>query len=707
MQPSLAPSRWNPWLASLVLALAALLAYANTFSAPFIFDDFPAITRNPTIRHLSQIGTVLSPSATDGSSVSGRPIVNLSLAIDYAISELRVWSYHATNLLIHILAVLTLFGIVRRTLQKEGTKVGPAGPPSLGTGGPPVPAAPESNAETDGLAVRPYRIAFVVALLWAVHPLLTESVTCVVQRTESLMGLFYLLTLYGFIRGAAGEGSEGSRVWLGLSWLACLVGVATKEVMVTAPVLLFLYDRTFVAGTFAEAWRRRRLFYLALGLTWVLLAALLLQTGGSRGIAAGFGLGVTWWQYALTQCLAVVLYLKLALWPHPLAIDYGGYVVGYVSAVWPQMLLLAALLAAEVWALVRKPAFGFIGAWFFVILAPSSSVVPLVTQTIAEHRMYLPLVSVLVLGVLGLEAMLPRRLLPIALVLALGLGALTVRRNHAYRTEVTIWSDAAAKQPLNARAHNNLGAAWDNVHENERAMQEYRESIRRWWGYSEAHNNLGNDLVKAGRLAEGADEFAAALATNPKNAEAAYNLGNTLVLLGRRPEAIDAYRKTVAIKPGYAEAHANLGLELFDSGQIPAAFVEYREALRLDPKYVIGHYDLGAALAQTGHMPEAAQEFAESVRLDPHYAKGEVNLGNALFQLGRLPEAVSHYEAALRIEPDNPRTHYNLANTLLQLGQLPEAKAQYEAALRLKPDFDAARTALERWTAGPGATVNP
>jgi tetratricopeptide (TPR) repeat protein len=582
-------------------------------------------------------------------------------------------------------------------------------------------------------ALHPVAFAFAVALLWAVHPLLTESVTCVVQRTESLMGLFYLLTLYCFIRGArlrprqaygaaasgfadregqkpeaeekaAGRGSFG---WFGLSWLACLCGVASKEVMVTAPVIVLLYDRTFAAGTFAAAWRRRRGFYLALAATWLLLVGLLLRTGGSRGLAAGFGLGVSAWHYAMTQCQAIVLYLKLSVWPHPLLVDYGGYVAGRVLVVWPQALLLAAILAAVIWALVRRPAFGFLGAWFFVILAPSSSVVPLVTQTIAEHRVYLPLAAVVVLAVLGLQAAFPHRWLPVCLVLAAGLGALTVRRNQVYRSAVAIWSDAVAKAPENARAFNNLGTALDTARDIDHAIVQYREALRLWPGYAEAHNNLGNDLRLTGHLPEAADEFYAAVQIKPTFAEAYYNLANTLVEWKRPSEAIGYYRKALQIKPEYSEAHANLGLALAGVGQLPAAIAEYQEALRIDPGYVVAHYDLGNALAETGRMPEAIREFEAALRLDPTYAKAESNLGNALFQIGQVPGAIVHYQAALRLEPDNPRTEYNLGNALLQQGRVGEAREHYEAALRLKPDLDGARAILARLPPPPGSAANP
>ena len=156
---------WPGWVCSAILAVAGFVAYSRTFSVPLLYDDIPAILNNPTIRHWD---TVLS--APGQTTAYGRPILNLSLALNQAISGTAVWSYHVLNLVIHILAGLTLFGIVRRTLARRG----------------------DAAAQL---------IGFSVALLWTLHPLQTEAVTYIVQRAESLMGLFYLLTLYCFIRG--------------------------------------------------------------------------------------------------------------------------------------------------------------------------------------------------------------------------------------------------------------------------------------------------------------------------------------------------------------------------------------------------------------------------------------------------------------------------------------------------------------------------
>jgi hypothetical protein len=297
-RPPSATFRTNPaLLAGGLLVVAVLAVYAHTLSAPFVYDDGPAILDNLTIRRLWPLTDVLLPQAEGGLTVSGRPVLNLSFALNYAISGHAVWSYHAANILIHAASTLLLFGIVRRTLAKRESA------PGAGETSPSAPALP---------------IAVAIAGLWALHPLQTQAVTYTVQRAESLMGLFYLLTLYAFARGvgvspeSTNRARFGRRSWFGLTVAACALGMGTKEVMATAPLLVFLYDRTFVAGSFRTAWRERRGFYCALAATWLLLGALVLSTGGNRGGTVGLGVGVPLWAYPLTQFQAIARYLGLA-----------------------------------------------------------------------------------------------------------------------------------------------------------------------------------------------------------------------------------------------------------------------------------------------------------------------------------------------------------------------------------------------------------
>ncbi len=622
------------WPAAL-LVLAGLLAYANSLSAPFIFDDIDAISENPTIRTLQG---ALSPPH-DGAGVDSRPVVNLSFAINYAFGGLNVAGYHATNLAIHLLAGLTLFGIVRRTLLGSI----PVGrglrcpPDTLG-----LPGGGRSRRPTDR-AADATPLALVAALLWTLHPLQTESVTVVTQRTESLMGLFYLLTLYAFIRATENPGQSR---WLIFSVAACLLGMGTKEVMVTAPLLVLLYDGTFIAGGFRAAWQQRRGYHAALGSTWLLLGWLVVSSGGARGGAAGAASGITPWTYALTQCEAIAHYLKLALWPAPLVLDYGTRVVTDPLQVLPQALLVLALVGGTLVALIRRPVWGFFGAWFLVILAPSSSVLPLVTQTIAEHRMYLSLAAVVVGVVLVAFRWLGRGALMAGLLFAALGGAMTVMRNLDYRSALAIWADTAAKVPGNARAHSNLGLALGAEGRADESMAEWREAIRLQATIPFAHYNLGLALSRLNSDAEAMTQFEEELRLQPEYAPAWCERGLALYQLGRREEAVAAYERALRFKPEYPDALERMGIALASLRRVPEAITRYQQALQLRPDSPSTHQNLGIAFALSGQLAKAIEQFEQAVALDPDFAEAHRALAQALSGIGRSQEAAFHQELA-------------------------------------------------------------
>ena len=187
LPPSLFPAQardWSGLACGVILAAGAIAVYRGSFSVPLIFDDQSSITDNPTIRHLWPIGRVFFPP--NDAVVGGRPLLNFSYALNYAFGGTNVFGYHLVNLLIHVLAGCTPFGLVRRTPQR--------------------PAFAERFGSSSTL------LALAVSALWTWHPVLTESVTYLSERAESLMGLFYLLTMYCFVRGATDD-ARLSRSW--------------------------------------------------------------------------------------------------------------------------------------------------------------------------------------------------------------------------------------------------------------------------------------------------------------------------------------------------------------------------------------------------------------------------------------------------------------------------------------------------------------
>jgi tetratricopeptide (TPR) repeat protein len=666
------------------IVLAGLAAYHNSFPAPFVFDDRASILDNPTIRHLWPVWEALSPPHGAGVTVAGRPILNLSFAINYAISGLDGWSYHLLNLVIHILAGLTLFGIVRRTLLRSvgAQAVGAQTCCALGDG----------RSKSAPLHADAIPIALTIALLWTLHPLQTESVTYLVQRAESLMGLFYLLTMYCYIRSVD---APRPGIWQGLAVTACLLGMGTKEVMVTAPLMVLLYDRTFVAGSFREAWRTRGRFYAVLGATWLWLAWLLVGTGG-RGGTAGFVPNVTWWQYAFTQCGAVVHYLRLTVWPAPLLFDYGGAVlVRSLAEVWWQAIVVLALLGLTIWALVRKPRSGFLGAWFFAILAPTSSVVPL-ADTVFEHRIYLSLAAVVVAAVLALHAVAGRRGLMVGAALAVGLGWLSMRRNEDYRSELTLWSDTVAKRPENARAHTNLGIALAESGRIADAVAQYQEAIRIEPAIPAAQLNLCNALTRLGRPAEALPHGEAAVRMDPGNANAHVDLGLALVALGRAAEALPHYAEALRLQPQAADVPADLGVALVRLGRGAEAVAHFEAALRLDPTRAQTWCDLAGAYEQQGDRTAARRAVEHALGLQPDLPETLYVLGNLEAEGENFAAAIVRYRRALVLAPDYFPARNNLANALLITGQTDEAVAQYRQVLRQQPGDRSAQENLAR-----------
>ena len=646
------------------LVAAGLAAYHNSFSVPFVFDDIPAIVENASIRNLWSLGDVLAPGTPGGVTTSGRPVVNLSLALNYALSGSAVGSYHAANLAIHLVAGLTLFGLVRRTLLTPRLR------------------------DRFGAAALP--LAFCTAALWLLHPLQTESVTYVVQRAESLVGLFFLLTLYCFVRGA---GPDGRTRWMVGAAVACALGMATKEVMVSAPLIVLLYDRTFLGGTFRAAWAARARWHGVLAATWVLLGLLVVGTAG-RGGTAGFGTAVSSWSYALTQCRAITSYLGLSLWPHPLVFDYGLGTVRELTTVLPQALLVVALLATTVVLVGRRPAAGFLGACFFALLAPSSSFVPVVTQTMAEHRMYLPLAAVITALVLAAYAWAGRRSGWLWAGVALVCLGATVARNRDYRSNLAIWSDTAAKSPGNARAHNNLGQALFRAGRIQDSVTSYRAALRLQPNYPETHYNLGVSFAQLGALPEAIGHYEAALRLQPDYPAAHNNFANALVRVDRVPEALHHYETAVRLDPAFAEAHGNLGNALLQNGQAEASVGCFTRALALKPESAESHYNLGNAYAALHRMPAALAEYRAALRLRPDYADAHVNAGNALLQLGRAGEAVAASERAVALRPDRAVARFNLASALLDLDRWADAVPHLERSLGLDPQSPDSHRAL-------------
>jgi tetratricopeptide (TPR) repeat protein len=632
-----------------LLVVIGAAAYSNSFNGPFIFDDEYSIVDNPHILHLWPLGKAMSapPQAT----VAGRPIASLSLALNYAISGYSVWSYHLFNLLVHILAGLTLYGIIRRTLLCERLK----------------------GRFGKYAAV----VAWVAAAMWVAHPLQTESVTYIVQRTESLMGLFYLLTLYSAIRAM---GRQRSALWSIISVVCCSLGIGTKEVMATAPALVLLYDRAFFAGSFAGALRRRWGLYSGLAATWAILAVLIWP--GPRSATAGFSFSYKPFDYALNQCIVILHYIRLAFWPRGLCLDYNQPMIKEWVKVLPPMTVITAMLAVTVWGLIRNRAWSYPAVWLFGVLSVTSSFVP-IADLVFEHRMYLPLAGLTVLVASGGHILFERRsarmlgLIPATVVIC-ALGVVTFLRNEDYGSGVSIWRSALSVVPNNPGAYKGLGLAYDKLGQYEEAIRAYKEAIRIKPGFAEARFNLGVTYSKLGRYEEAARCCEEAIKIKPDYDKAYNNLGFFYGKLGRDAEEIEAYKQSIKISPEYAKTYYNLGIAYSKGGRWQEAIEAFRQVVRIKPEDAEAHYNLGLAYNNIGRSGEAIASLKEAMRIKQDYAEAQYGLGIVYGGLGRWEEAKKALKDAIKIKPGYAEAHAMLGTACLATGDRDSALKEYK-----------------------------
>lgn len=591
-----------------LLCLFVAVAYHNTFAGVFLFDDHTGIVQNRTIRTFD--AAIFSDRNAYPIAYRRRPVVNLTYALNYAIGGFDPGCYHLFNLLVHAGSTLLLFDILRRTLQLEA-----------------IPLELKRDAVV---------LAGIAALLWGVHPLQTQSVTYITQRCESLMSLCYLMCLYGVLRGSP---SSKPRRWYTLTVLSFLIGVATKEVMITAPITVLLFDRIFLSKSWRSVFQSRWPLYsgFLIGILWLISEVLRSSFARvEREMAAGRH--ATSWEYLLTQPDVLLRYLKLSFWPSDLILRYEWPIARQLSDAMPAGILIVTMLIATCILLSRWPKLGFVAATFFVILAPTSSIMP-IGQPIFEHRMYLPLASISVLVVLGawqlvrlLSEDTSRRrqtLLAIGFLTSVALTVRTIDRNCDYYSEPGMWADCLKNSPDNTWA---------------------------LWGVAQGH------------LDAGAPE-----------------------------EALPLVRRSVELKPYYPNSQARLGVVLSELGKFQLAVECFEKAIFLNPSYAEAHLGLAVALSEIDHWEQAVEHFKSATRL--HTEKDRVlnDYAVELSKRGQINQAEEMLEAALQINPENAEAWNNLGTAvMIRGGDVAVAAHYFQTAVSHDPGFELARQNLER-----------
>jgi protein O-mannosyl-transferase len=365
-----ASKRFNLFAFAIIAALI-LIAYSNTFTSAFHFDDNPSIVENGGIRHFTWDSFVSQFSGT-------RPIVNLSLLFNYQLSGMNVIGWHIFNIGLHIANSIFVYLFILWTLN-----------------------LPSLSARYGG--VRAKRMALFGSLLFALHPIQTESVTYIISRTELLATFFYLATFLFFIKGVR---LRKYSYFIGCFFMS-LFAMGSKEWAVTLPAMLFLYDFLFIAEGKLQTVLTRTMVYILVALPWGFVAYNLTT---SKLSGAGFGISgqnnITPLTYQLTSLNVLWTYIRLLFFPINQNLDYT-FPLARTLFEFPTLLSLIGhicVVAASLWLYIKKKLtlLPFGAAWFYITLSPTQSFVPIL-DVIFEHRLYLPSIGFFIVFILVFE----------------------------------------------------------------------------------------------------------------------------------------------------------------------------------------------------------------------------------------------------------------------------------------------------------------
>lgn len=663
----------------LFLSLLILLVYGNTFLNSFHFDDIPSILEKPWIRGWDKIPQFIF-------SVFQRPLVILSFNLNYVISEFEVWSYHVFNILFHIIASLLVLKLVQQImfLLKD-----------------------ISTKDNQHLFSWPY----VSALVFALHPLSTQSVTYISSRSSILATIFYLSGLILFFKGFVERKfnrNTGHIYFVGFTFFLLLGGL-TKEIIVTLPAALFLFHYYFI-------WRESSGKWISKNIKWILLLLipLLAGVGYKQFLGGGFlsasSAELSSSSWLLTQTSVVPFeYFRKFIFPFNLNLDVhfpilnnwlspknwlGIIILGFLITLWIR--ISNSIQNKGPWEIEKRCA-GFSLAWIFLTLLPTSSFIPLL-DAVMEHRTYLPLVGFALLATSifswayrtvanhkSNNLSLPSVQIGIFLVLIL-FSLIAVDRNKVWKDELTLWEDARQKSPGLVRPYNNLGEAHDKLGNLDQAIEEFKGALKINPNYFFGLNNLGNVYGKQGKYGEAISYFQKALDQKSDYSPAHYNIARAYHLVGKKQEAAESYRKAIQFNPYFEQAFYNLAYLLMELSGFDEAIENFNKFIKMQPNNSRAHFGLGNALMMKGQLDLAMLEYRLSGKLDPTFALPYMNMASIQMQTKNISAAIENYERALKINPGLPAIHLSLGMIYHQfMNNAPKALGYLKEALRLNP----------------------
>lgn len=654
-----------PYWQLLLVALAAIVAYSNTFEVPFVFDDIRNIVTNQALRDLNNFSDLDQLTSAAGSEPSLRHTIKtryigyFSFALNYYFHGLSIRGYHVANLIIHITTGFLVY-LIARILHAPSERQAP------------------SERKWLLLAEKNFTPLF-AALLFVSHPIQTQAVTYVVQRLTSLATMFTLASFLFYVQ-ARRTSHYGTRIFqLSLSLGAAALGAMTKEFAMFIPLYLLLWECIFSGDGLRRILRRIWPYVSVFLLTPLMVFGPFLLHFDFAGISrmlidATARPELSSIEYLFTQMRVILTYLRLLFWPTGQNLDYQYplYRSLYSPGVIFGMILVAVLVALG-FVLIRKSRcapveqqqrlrlLAFLLWAFLLALVPESSMFS-IADVIFEHRLYAPSAWFVILFAILIQYALhrvcsdPKRravyAVSVCIVLIVPLITATYLRNQVWHDKLTLWHDVVSKSPKKARPR----------------------------------QNLAKSLNEAGLYSRALLELQRGLKNSPHDLSLLQTLGDTYRGLGKLEEAIGATEEALKVEPGNIKSLSNLGILYAETNRLDLAERIMSRAVELDPTRAESFFNQGIILKLQGRPQQAEQSYLKAIRLRPDYAEAHYNLGLLYYSMNLFKYAENHYQQTIRHKPDLISSYINLSVILNKQGRYAEARILLMRALRIAPD---------------------
>lgn len=628
-----------------IISLVTFIIYSNSLYGEFVFDDLTSILHHPVIKDPQSVANIWDMSHS-------RFIANLTFVVNYHFGETNVFFYHLINVTIHLLVGFSVFLLVK-TLQE-------------------TPLVKKTSLG------KSLFLPFFASLVFVSHPVQTQAVSYIVQRTASLSALFYLLALIFFLQSMVKPSLLTFKITL--AYFFSGLAFFTKENTFTLPFAILLANHCFF-GTNLKKDKQRLLlilpFFLIAFLSYMAIKTDFFsqQTPPQQLLSLPSGIkeeNISHREYLLTQINVVRTYIRLLFLPINLNLDYD-YPISqrfFDRPTFASFLFLTSFLILGLWLYKRNRLISFGIFFFFFSLTIESGFIPL-PDVIFEHRLYLPSVG-FVISLSSFLFLLFNFLRPkvahlsiiasFFLILVVSfLSFATFSRNYVWQTRLTLWQDVVSKSPKKARAHYNLGVALS-----------YQDNLEQAKPY-----------------------FEKAIKLQPKYINAYHSLATIYEDFGKKDKALEIYLDAKRLDSSNLAVRNSLGSFYAKQGKLDEAIAEYRFILEIDPENASAFNNLGVVYTQLDKSEEAIILLEKAIAINPNYENALFNLATAYFHAGRLDSAIQAYKQVLDLNPNSEKAYYSISVIYSQQNDLRSASWYFQKAIELNPSLNNSQKELE------------